>query len=80
MKRIRIRGPMKPGTKILKDIVPGAGRRWLNPEGEDFEVEVALTPWIQAVIARGDVETAPEQKPAKRQPPPKVPKYQEVDE
>lgn len=77
MKRIRIRGPMKPGTKILKDIVPGAGRRWLNPDGEDFECEVALTPWIQAVLARGDVEIAPEPKKKAR---PKVPKYQEVDE
>lgn len=53
--KVRIAGPVKPGTRIAKGVPMGGPLQWFNPTGEDFEVERILTPWIASLLARGDV-------------------------
>jgi hypothetical protein len=60
-KIVRVRGPLRPGCKVLRDTSGMGGtvhavQRFFNPDGEPFDREMALNEWTQRLIADGDIE------------------------
>jgi hypothetical protein len=60
-KRIKIRGPLTPGQKIVREVPDGAVKwprqfRFYNPDGEPFEIEVNYDHWIQGRVKDGEIE------------------------
>ena len=65
--KVKIRGPLTPGQKVLRQ-APASGLwpvefRYYNPEGEPFEMETELTPWLQLRLRDGDIEIVPKRAP-----------------
>ena len=60
-KRATVRGPVRPGTTVPRE-APMDGKPWpkqfryYNPDGEAFEMELDLSPWVQCLLRDGEIE------------------------
>jgi hypothetical protein len=54
-----VKGPVNPGCKILRVPHPEINwpreRRFYNPNGEEFIIEVAFCAWIQGLVAEQSI-------------------------
>jgi len=67
-KLIRIRGPVVPGQRVIKENSHGLLRgamRFLNPDGGAFECDVPNDPFYTRLIIDGAVELVKPAAPAK---------------
>lgn len=64
-----VKGPKIPGCRILRVPHPSINwprdRRFYNPNGEDFQIEVAFCAWIQGLVADGSIILCAAPKPVK---------------
>lgn len=64
-KRVKIRGPLRPGIRVPRQAPPGNGVwpkqfRYYNPDGGPFEMELDLDAWLQLLIRDGEIEIVPD--------------------